>query len=105
MTSVPDSFQEDAAVTPLQRKAWERLWRYLLPPGARLDDTVPIAEQIAEVEAWTADGKPDATVPDLPASNPAPQPKSKRTSRLKPSSIAAFEAQWQAEHADDEAES
>jgi hypothetical protein len=32
-------------------------------------------------------------------------PKPKRTPRLKPSSIAAFEAQWQAERAGDEAES
>jgi len=65
------------------------------------DDYARLGRAMARVmfAAWRATPKTAAPEP------PVPQPKPKRTRRLSPSSIAAFEAQWQAEHADDEVES
>lgn len=65
------------------------------------DDYARVGRAMARVlfAAWRATSKTAAPEP------PVPQPKPKRTRSLKPSSIAAFEAQWQAEHAGDEAES
>jgi hypothetical protein len=58
-----------------RRHLWDLVWRDLLHGAAEL---------------MAAEAQPEPTV------EPPPEPKPKR--RLKPSKLAAFEAQWQAEH-------